>query len=106
MEEYKIRIYLIAEFEKNLSLSLDLESSKLITLKNIKTPVLKYIHNMIHSTKEIVVKPNSIEDYMMDEIRGENNINVNMVYNYIFPYMLEYIDDYIHKTYLLKKNIL
>lgn len=105
MEEYKIRIYLIAEFEKNLSLSFDLESSKLITLKNIKQPVLNYIDTMIHSTKEIIVKPNSIEDFMMDEIRGENNININMIYNYIFPYMLEYIDNYIYKTYLSKKNI-
>lgn len=103
MVENFIRIKLIAELEKYLNLTLDIESSKLLTLRNTKIYILKYIKQK-SLDKEVTVQPNTIEDYMIDELRGQTNINIDSVYYYIFPYILEFIDNYLDKTYLRYKH--
>ena len=40
MAEYKIRICLISEIEKNFNYTLDIESTKLLTLKNTKNYII------------------------------------------------------------------
>lgn len=102
MEEYKIRIYLLAELEKNINLTYDIESSKLLTIRNTKILILNYIKEKSTNT-DIKVKPNSIENYMMDELNRQKTINIESVYYYIFPYILEYIDNYLDKVYLRYK---
>lgn len=101
MEEYYIRIILISDIEKNYSLSYDLETTKLLTIKQTKTKIIKYIiKKYIEGTA--IVKPNTIEDYLIDEINGQkytcNNIfNADKIYLYILPYIVEFIDNYLDK---------
>lgn len=102
MAEYKIRICLISEIEKNFNYTLDIESTKLLTLKNTKNYIINYI-NKKSKEKNVIVQPNTIEDYMMDELFGNPNSNIESVYYYIFPYILEYIDDYLDKVYIRHK---
>ena len=45
----------------------------------------------------------SLKYYMMDELFGNPNSNIESVYYYIFPYILEYIDDYLDKVYIRHK---
>jgi hypothetical protein len=103
MVEYKIRIYLISEIEKNLNYTIDIESTKLLTLKNTKESILKYISEK-SKDNNVTVQPNTIEDYMMDELSSNRDSNFESVYLYIFPYILEYIDDYLDKVYIRHKS--
>lgn len=99
MEEYYIRILLISEIEKNYTLSYDLETTKKITLQNTKNNIIKYIIKK-HIIGNAIVKPNTIEDYLMDELNGNitnTNFDAENIYLYIFPYILEFIDNYIDK---------
>ena len=88
-----------AEFEKNYNLSYDLETTKKLTLKNTKNNIIKYIITK-HIIGKAIVKPNTIEDYLMDELNGNvtnKNFDAENIYLYIFPYILEFIDNYIDK---------
>jgi hypothetical protein len=100
MEEYYIRILLISEIEKNYNLSYDLETTKKLTLKNTKNNIIKYIITKYIIGKAIV-KPNTIEDYLMDELNGNitnNNFDAENIYKYIFPYILDFIDHYMERA--------
>ena len=107
MEEYYIRILLISVIEKNYSLSYDLETTKLLSLLQTKNNIIKYIiKKYIKGTA--VVKSNTIEDYLIDEINGKyyNNIdtifNAEDIYLYILTHILEFIDNYLDK--IIYKN--
>lgn len=112
MEEYYIRILLISEIEKNYSNSYDIQTTKLLSIKNAKKKIIQYIiQKYIKGTA--IVKPNTIEDYLIDEING-NKYNNNKkfdaeeIYYYIFPYILEFIDNYLstfQNIHISKLNI-
>lgn len=101
MEEYYIRILLISEIEKNYNLSWDIGTTKFLTLINCKSKILSYINQKYQDYSDTIVKPNTIEDYLIDNLNGlhysQTEINAESVYLEIHSHILEFIDDYIEK---------